>query len=159
MTYSLTNNDGKHAGWTGTSDQWFSFIKDAFDMLHREGAAQPKIMSVGLHMRMMGHPARAVGLERLLDYMMKQDGAWITRRDFSVTPVRRRGAQELLRAWQRRLYEAGFVGLMAQRVRRSRAHRHRGVDRPGGDGRTIIAYGTGAQKQRYLAPILSGDEI
>jgi allantoinase len=80
VPYSLTNNDGKYAGWTGTSDQWFSFVKDAFDMLHREGAAQPKMMSVGLHMRMIGHPARAVGLERLLDYMMKQDGVWITRR-------------------------------------------------------------------------------
>jgi allantoinase len=80
VPYSLTNNDGKYAGWTGTSDQWFSFIKDAFDMLHREGAAQPKMMSVGLHMRMIGHPARAAGLERLLDYMMKQDGVWITRR-------------------------------------------------------------------------------
>ena len=37
-------------------------------------------MSVGLHMRMIGHPARAAGLERLLDYMLKQDGVWITRR-------------------------------------------------------------------------------
>jgi allantoinase len=80
VPYSLTNNDGKYAGWTGTSDQWFSFIKDAFDMLLREGARQPKMMSVGLHMRLIGHPARAAGLERLLDYMGKQDGIWITRR-------------------------------------------------------------------------------
>jgi len=64
VPYSLTNNDGKYAGWTGTSEQWFSFIKDAFDMLLREGARQPKMMSVGLHMRLIGHPARAVGLER-----------------------------------------------------------------------------------------------
>ena len=80
VPYSLTNNDGKYAGWTGTSDQWFSFVRDAFDMLLREGAQHPKMMSVGLHMRMIGHPARAAGLERLLDYMLKQEGVWITRR-------------------------------------------------------------------------------
>jgi allantoinase len=80
VPYSLTNNDGKFAGWTGTSDQWFSFIKDAFDMLLREGARHPKMMSVGLHMRLVGHPARAAGLERLLDYMGTQQGVWITRR-------------------------------------------------------------------------------
>jgi len=80
VPYSLTNNDGKYAGWTGTSEQWFGFIRDAFDMLLREGARQPKMMSVGMHMRLVGHPARAVGLERLLDYMTKQPGVWITRR-------------------------------------------------------------------------------
>ena len=80
VPYSLTNNDGKYAGWTGTADQWFSFVRDAFDMLLREGAQHPKMMSVGLHMRMIGHPARAAGLERLLDYMLKQEGVWITRR-------------------------------------------------------------------------------
>lgn len=49
-------------------------------MLYREGARHPKMMSVGLHMRMIGHPARAAGLEQLLDYMLKQDGIWVTRR-------------------------------------------------------------------------------
>jgi peptidoglycan/xylan/chitin deacetylase (PgdA/CDA1 family) len=80
VPYSLTNNDGKYAGWTGTSEQWFSFVRDAFDMLLREGARHPKMMSVGLHMRLIGHPARAAGLERLLDHMRKQGGVWITRR-------------------------------------------------------------------------------
>ena len=80
VPYSLTNNDGKYAGSMGTSDQWFSFVRDAFDMLYREGARHPKMMSVGLHMRLIGHPARAVGLERLLDHMLKHDGVWITRR-------------------------------------------------------------------------------
>ncbi|HEY3100471.1 MAG TPA: hypothetical protein VGL14_16275, partial [Methylomirabilota bacterium] len=55
-------------------------IKDAVDMLYREGARHPKMMSVGLHMRLIGHPARAVGLERLLDYIAKQAGIWVTRR-------------------------------------------------------------------------------
>ena len=80
MPYSLTNNDGKYAGWVGTSDEWFAFIRDAFDMLYKEGAKTPKMMSVGLHMRLIGHPARAAGLERLLDYILKQDGVWVTRR-------------------------------------------------------------------------------
>jgi len=80
VPYSLTNNDGKYAGWLGTSDQWFSFIRDAFDMLYKEGARQPKMMSVGLHARMIGHPARAAGLERFLDYVQGRADVWITRR-------------------------------------------------------------------------------
>ena len=80
VPYSLVNNDGKYAGWVGTSDDWFSFVRDAFDMLYAEGVETPKMMSVGLHMRLIGHPARAAGLQRLLDYMMARRGVWITRR-------------------------------------------------------------------------------
>ncbi len=80
VPYSLTNNDGKYVGWVGTSEQWYSFIRDAFDMLYKEGAKAPKMLSVGMHMRLIGHPARAVGLERLLDHIMKHDGIWLTRR-------------------------------------------------------------------------------
>ncbi len=80
VPYSLTNNDGKYAGWMGTSEQWFSFVRDAFDMLHAEGARHPKMMSVGLHMRLIGHPARAVGLQRLLDHVMRHDDVWVTSR-------------------------------------------------------------------------------
>jgi peptidoglycan/xylan/chitin deacetylase (PgdA/CDA1 family) len=80
VPYSLTNNDGKMQAQAGTGEQWFSFVRDAFDMLYAEGATQPKMMSVGLHMRLIGHPARASGLQRLLDHVMKHDGVWITRR-------------------------------------------------------------------------------
>ena len=80
IPYSLTHNDGKYAGWVGTADQWFAFVRDGFDMLYKEGSQHPKMMSVGLHMRLIGHPARAAGLERLLDHIMKQPGVWITRR-------------------------------------------------------------------------------
>jgi peptidoglycan/xylan/chitin deacetylase (PgdA/CDA1 family) len=80
VPYSLVNNDGKYAGWMGTSDQWFSYIRDAFDMLYAEGSKTPKMMSIGLHMRLIGHPARAMGLQRLLDYMMQRKDVWITRR-------------------------------------------------------------------------------
>ena len=80
VPYSLTNNDGEYAGSVGTSDDWFAFVRDAFDMLYREGRTQPKMMSVGLHMRLIGHPARAVGLERLLDHIGRHSGVWVTRR-------------------------------------------------------------------------------
>ena len=64
----------------GTSDDWFAFVRDGFDMLYAEGADTPKMMSVGLHMRLIGHPARAVGLARLLDHVAGHEGAWVTRR-------------------------------------------------------------------------------
>jgi peptidoglycan/xylan/chitin deacetylase (PgdA/CDA1 family) len=80
VPYSLTNNDGKYAGWMGTSDAWFSFIRDAFDIHYQEGKSQPKMMSVGLHPRLIGHPARAMGLMRFLDYVATKPGVWITRR-------------------------------------------------------------------------------
>ncbi|MDA0990637.1 MAG: chitin deacetylase, partial [Verrucomicrobia bacterium] len=56
------------------------FIKDGFDMLYQEGATAPKMMSVGLHMRIMGHPARAAGLARLLKYIAGFDDVWVCRR-------------------------------------------------------------------------------
>jgi allantoinase len=80
VPYSLTNNDGKYAGTIGNADQWFGLVRDAFDVLYREGATQPKMMSVGMHMRILGHPARTAGLWRLLDHIQKHPGVWITRR-------------------------------------------------------------------------------
>jgi allantoinase len=49
-------------------------------MLYQEGAAAPKMMSVGLHMRIIGHPARAAGLARLLDYIAGFDDVWVCKR-------------------------------------------------------------------------------
>lgn len=81
VPYSLTNNDTRFAaGQIGTGAEFFAFLKDAFDMLMREGATQPKMMSVGMHQRLLGHPARAAGLERFLDYVAAQEGVWVTRR-------------------------------------------------------------------------------
>ena len=80
VPYSLTNNDGKYAGWVGTSNDWFEFVRDAFNMLYHEGAKTPKMMNVGLHMRLIGHPARAIGLERLLDHIVGHKDVWVTRR-------------------------------------------------------------------------------
>jgi peptidoglycan/xylan/chitin deacetylase (PgdA/CDA1 family) len=78
IPYSLTNNDGRFmAGQVGTGDEFFAFLKDAFDMLWAEGG---RMMSVGMHMRLLGHPARAAGLQRFLDYVAGHEGVWITRR-------------------------------------------------------------------------------
>ena len=74
VPYSLTTNDGKYMVGIGNADQWFTLLKDSFDMLYREGKEQPRMMSVGMHMRVIGHPGRAVGLERLLDGVLVELG-------------------------------------------------------------------------------------
>jgi allantoinase len=81
VPYSLVTNDSKFGrGIFVTADDFFAFCRDQFDMLYAEGADQPKMMSVGLHLRLMGHPARAAGLARLLDYVAGFDDVWICRR-------------------------------------------------------------------------------
>jgi peptidoglycan/xylan/chitin deacetylase (PgdA/CDA1 family) len=62
-------------------DDFFRLLKDAFDQLWQEGARCPKMMSVGLHGRISGHPARALALARFLDYVQSQDAVWICRRE------------------------------------------------------------------------------
>lgn len=81
VPYSLVNNDARFIrGALATADDFFNFLKDALDLLYREGAETPKMMSVGLHMRLMGHPGRAVALERFLDYAQSLSDIWICRR-------------------------------------------------------------------------------
>ncbi|HZC29490.1 MAG TPA: hypothetical protein VE269_07090, partial [Gaiellaceae bacterium] len=53
---------------------------EAFDFLYAEGATAPKMMSVGLHARLVGHPARAAGLARFLDHVARHRDAWVCRR-------------------------------------------------------------------------------
>ncbi|HEX6081508.1 MAG TPA: allantoinase PuuE [Methylomirabilota bacterium] len=81
VPYSLTANDSKFgAGGFFTASDYFTFVKDGFDVLYREGRTQPKMMSLGLHLRLIGHPSRAAGLERALDYIAGHSGVWFTRR-------------------------------------------------------------------------------
>lgn len=80
VPYTLTNNDGKYAAGMVHSDQWFGLVRDAFDVLYREGATQPKMMSVGLHQRLIGHPGRMAGLWRFLDHVQKHQDVWVARR-------------------------------------------------------------------------------
>jgi len=81
IPYSLATNDGKFArGSIATATQFFEYLRDTFDVLHAEGAASPKMMSVGMHMRLIGHPGRAVALARFLDYIKTYPDVWICRR-------------------------------------------------------------------------------
>jgi allantoinase len=81
VPYSLVTNDSKfNRGMFATADDYFTFLRDQFDMLYEEGEVQPKMMSCGLHMRTIGHPARAIGLARFLDYIQSHDRVWIARR-------------------------------------------------------------------------------
>jgi allantoinase len=81
VPYSLVNNDGRFIRQgIATGDDFFNYLRDAFDVLYREGASQPKMMSVGLHMRLAGHPGRAAGLERFLDHVTECRDVWVCRR-------------------------------------------------------------------------------
>jgi allantoinase len=81
VPYTLTNNDTKLAsGAIAGGADFFTYLKDTFDVLYREGRVKPQMMSVGMHMRILGHAARSSGLEKFLDYAMGHAGVWITRR-------------------------------------------------------------------------------
>jgi peptidoglycan/xylan/chitin deacetylase (PgdA/CDA1 family) len=81
VPYGLVNNDAKFMrGAMATADDFFAYLRDAFDMLHAEGATAPKMMSVGLHTRIAGHPGRAAGLARFLDHVATRDAVWVCRR-------------------------------------------------------------------------------
>ena len=83
VPYTLDTNDMRFATPQGfnSGDQFFTYLKDSFDMLYREGkAGQPKMLSIGLHCRLAGRPGRAAALSRFLDYVMSHDGVWPARR-------------------------------------------------------------------------------
>src|SRR5215472_7200844 len=81
IPYGLVNNDAKFIrGALATGDDFFAFLKDAFDLLCREGAAASKMMSIGLHARLTGHPGRAAGFAKFLDYVMTCSEVWVCRR-------------------------------------------------------------------------------
>lgn len=81
VPYGLTNNDAKFVrGGMSTSQQLFESLRDAFDLLYEEGAQAPKMMSVGLHLRLVGHPARAMGLKRFLDHVASVPDVWVCKR-------------------------------------------------------------------------------
>ena len=82
IPYTLDSNDMRFATAPGfnSGDQFFTYLKDAFDVLYAEGVEQPRMMSVGLHCRLAGRPGRAAALMRFLDYVSGQDRVWICRR-------------------------------------------------------------------------------
>ena len=82
IPYTNDVNDTKFAsGGFGTSEDFFLYLKDTFDLLYDEGRSSPRMMSVGLHMRITGRPGRAAGLARFLDYVLDREAVWICRRE------------------------------------------------------------------------------
>ena len=82
IPYTLDNNDMKFGMPQGfnTGDDFFTYLRDAFDVLYAEGATAPKMMSVGLHMRLAGRPGRFAALRRFLDHVQRHRDVWICRR-------------------------------------------------------------------------------
>ncbi|CAI5737008.1 unnamed protein product [Hyaloperonospora brassicae] len=84
IPYALDTNDMKFVSAQGfnAGDQFFTYLKDAFDVLLQEGrAGQPKMMSVGLHCRVVGRPGRIAALLRFLDYVLSFPDVWICTRE------------------------------------------------------------------------------
>ena len=82
VPYTLDANDMRFGTYQGfnAGDQFYTYLKDTFDMLYQEGASAPKMMSIGLHCRLAGRPGRAAALARFLDYVSDHDQVWVTRR-------------------------------------------------------------------------------
>ena len=82
IPYTLDNNDMRFATNQGfnTGDHFFTYLKDSFDALYEEGKTNPKMMSVGLHCRLIGKPGRIQSLKRFLDYITKHEDVWICKR-------------------------------------------------------------------------------
>ena len=82
IPYTLDNNDMRFATNQGfnTGDHFFTYLKDSFDALYEEGKTNPKMMSVGLHCRLIGKPGRIQSLKKFLDYIQKHQNVWICKR-------------------------------------------------------------------------------
>ncbi|MFE9784653.1 allantoinase PuuE [Nocardia salmonicida] len=83
VPYTLDTNDMRFSSPAGfaNGDEFYAHLRDAFDVLYREGAeGAPKMLSVGLHCRIAGRPARTAALERFLDHVLSHDRVWTTRR-------------------------------------------------------------------------------
>ena len=82
IPYTLDNNDMRFATNQGfnTGDHFYSYLKDSFDALYEEGKTHPKMMSVGLHCRIIGKPGRIQALKKFLDYIKKHKNVWICKR-------------------------------------------------------------------------------
>lgn len=84
LPYSLDTNDSKFGrGESGyqLADEFFTYLKDSFDILYAEGETRPQMMTIGLHARLLGRPGRIGSLYNFLDYLQKHDRVWICRRN------------------------------------------------------------------------------
>jgi len=82
VPYTLDANDMRFATAQGfnSGDQFFAYLRDTFDTLYAEGADRPRMMSVGLHCRLVGRPGRTAALARFLDHVAARDKVWVCRR-------------------------------------------------------------------------------
>jgi putative urate catabolism protein len=82
VPYTLDANDMKFSVYPGFSsgEGYFNYLKDAFDVLYREGETAPKMMSIGLHCRLVGRPGRFAALERFVDHVLGHPRVWVARR-------------------------------------------------------------------------------
>jgi putative urate catabolism protein len=83
VPYTLDTNDMRFATAQGfnSGDQFFAYLKDSFDVLLEEGRrGSAKMLSIGLHCRLVGRPGRAASLARFLDYVQRHDRVWVCRR-------------------------------------------------------------------------------
>lgn len=83
IPYTLESNDMKFCSLGGfnSGEQFFQYLKDAFDVLYAEGETAPKMLSIGMHCRILGRPGRFKALQRFLDYVQSHDRVWICRRN------------------------------------------------------------------------------
>jgi OHCU decarboxylase len=94
VPYTLDANDMRFATPQGfnSGDQFYAYLKDTFDVLYAEGETSPRMMSVGLHCRLVGRPGRAAALARFLDYVASHEDVWVARRiDIARHWIRRHG--------------------------------------------------------------------
>ena len=82
IPYTLDTNDMRFATAQGFNcgDQFFQYLKDSFDVLYQEGKDAPKMLSIGLHCRLIGRPARIAALERFIRYAKSHEQVWFSRR-------------------------------------------------------------------------------
>ncbi|MBF7688240.1 allantoinase PuuE [Acinetobacter rathckeae] len=83
IPYTLESNDMKFCspGGFNSGEQFYQYLKDAFDVLYAEGKTAPKMMSIGMHCRILGRPGRFRALQRFLDYIQQHEQVWICRRN------------------------------------------------------------------------------
>jgi peptidoglycan/xylan/chitin deacetylase (PgdA/CDA1 family) len=84
VPYSLDTNDSKFSRGDHDyqlGDEFFTYLKDSFDILYAEGETRPKMMTVGLHARLIGRPGRIGSLYKFLDYVLGHERVWVCRRD------------------------------------------------------------------------------
>ena len=82
VPYTLDTNDMRFASMQGfnSGEQFFTYLRDAFDVLYDEGAQTPKMLNIGMHCRILGRPARFRALQRFLDHVQRHDRVWVCRR-------------------------------------------------------------------------------